>query len=361
MTVTIHSILNSVLWGGVMAVALSVLSRNRHVLCRFGVYPLAALSAAGLLRCCLPVELIVTKAVGAAALNRIHKLIDRAASSPIPECWFFKVWLAGVVLGVALWLPRYIFRLRAAKRLPISTDSQIQSICKGIGINGLRIVVTPKAYTPCVIGLWSETILLPDSEYTNRQLENILRHEYAHTKHHDGLLDFILCLLCILFWWNPGVLICRAVIIRLCDHRCDMEALQSVSPSARRFYCRTLLEFAGRYPGTTRHFAAASLKSRFYLILYGRAGAKRPSVILILILIVVLLVSSYLVILQPAFQPEEQEYMDYGIYEGTLAKNSDGSYTFHTNRGKYKLSAAEAEAIKQEQFPVYDKEGGISS
>lgn len=215
MTVTIHSILNSVLWGGALSVGLSVLSRNRFVLCRFGVYPLAVLSAACLLRCCLPVELTVTKEVGAAALNRVHKLIDRVASSPAPEFWFFKVWLAGAVLGLVLWLSRYIFRLRAAKRLPISTDSQIQSICKGIGVNGLRIVVTPKAYTPCVIGLWSETILLPDSEYTNRQLENILRYEYAHTKHHDGLLDVILCLLCILFWWNPGVLICRMVIVRL--------------------------------------------------------------------------------------------------------------------------------------------------
>ena len=361
MTVTIHSILNSVLWGGALSVGLSVLSRNRFVLCRFGVYPLAVLSAACLLRCCLPVELTVTKEVGAAALNRVHKLIDRVASSPAPEFWFFKVWLAGAVLGLVLWLSRYIFRLRAAKRLPISTDSQIQSICKGIGVNGLRIVVTPKAYTPCVIGLWSETILLPDSEYTNRQLENILRHEYAHTKHHDGLLDFILCLLCILFWWNPGVLICRAVIIRLCDHRCDMEALQSVSPSAKRFYCRTLLEFAGRYPGTTRHFAAASLKSRFYLILYGRADAKRVSAILILLLIIVLLVSSYMVIFQPAFQPEEQGYMNYNIYEGMIVKNSDGSYTFHTNRGNFNLSATEAEAIKQEQFPVYNIEGGTSS
>lgn len=36
MTVTIHSILNCVLWGGLMAVGLSVLSRNRRFLCRFG-------------------------------------------------------------------------------------------------------------------------------------------------------------------------------------------------------------------------------------------------------------------------------------------------------------------------------------
>lgn len=147
MTVTIHSMLNSALWGGMLAIGLSVLSRSRYVLCRFGVRPLAVFSAACLFRCCLPVELTITKAVGAAALNRVYKLIDRAASSPTPEYWFFKVWLAGAVLGLALWLPGYILRLQAAKRLQITTGSQIQRICREIGVSGLRIAVTSKAYT----------------------------------------------------------------------------------------------------------------------------------------------------------------------------------------------------------------------
>ena len=130
MTVTIHSILNSVLWGGALAAGLSMLSRNRRFLCRFGVFPLAALSAACLLRCCLPVELSVTREVGAGALNWLHKLIDRAAGSPTPEPWLFGIWLAGTVLGLAIWLPRYIIRLRAVKRLPAATDSWIQTICR---------------------------------------------------------------------------------------------------------------------------------------------------------------------------------------------------------------------------------------
>lgn len=359
MTVTIHSMLNSALWGGMLAIGLSVLSRSRYVLCRFGVRPLAVFSAACLFRCCLPVELTITKAVGAAALNRVHKLIDHAASSPTPEYWFFKVWLAGAVLGLALWLPGYILRLQAAKRLPITTGSQMQRICREIGVRGLRIVVTSKAYTPCVIGLWSDTILLPDSSYTNKQLEYILRHEYSHIKHHDGRLDFILRSLCIIFWWNPGVMICRMVFIRLCDHRCDMEALQSASPSTRRFYCRTLLNFAIRCSGHTRHFAAASLKSRFYLILYGPLETKKGNIVLVLIVITLLLVASYMIILQPAFQPDEQEYQAYAVSEAVITQNSDGSYTIHTDSGSYKLSASEIAAMNREQFPVQNTEGDV--
>ena len=53
MTVTIHSIFNSILWGGLMALGLSALSRSRLFLCRFGVTPLVVLTAAALARCCL--------------------------------------------------------------------------------------------------------------------------------------------------------------------------------------------------------------------------------------------------------------------------------------------------------------------
>ena len=192
MTVTIHSILNSVLWGGVLAVGLSVLSRNRRFLCRFGVFPLAALSTACLLRCCLPVELTFTKEVGATALNRLHRLIDRAAGSTVPEPWIFGVWITGTVLGLALWLPRYILQIKAVKCLPATADKRIQNFCQERGLHGLHIVITPRVHTPCVIGFWQETILLPEASYTNRQLAMILRHESVHVKHHDGPMRSVL-------------------------------------------------------------------------------------------------------------------------------------------------------------------------
>ena len=215
MTVTIHSILNSVLWGGVMAGVLSGLSRSKRFLSRFGTTPLAVLSTATLGRCCLPVELNVTREVGAVALNRLHKLIDRAAASPDPELWFITIWLAGAALWAGLWLPRYVLRLWVVKHLPVSSDMRVRRLCRKNALPDMRIVLTPKVFTPCVIGLWQETILLPDTKYTARQLDFVLRHEYAHIRYHDGLLDFILCLLCILFWWNPGVLICMMVIVQM--------------------------------------------------------------------------------------------------------------------------------------------------
>ena len=358
MTVTIHSILNCVLWGGLMAVGLSVLSRNRRFLCRFGAAPLAALAAAALARCCLPVELFATKEIGAAPLNRLHRMIDRAVGLSEPESWFLKTWLAVSVLGLAIWLPKYMLQLAAVQKLPTAADSRILRFCKGNGLCGLRVVVEPEGHTPCVIGFWRETILLPDAGYSQKQLDLILYHEYVHIRHHDGLLDFALCLLCVLFWWNPGVVIIRAVTIRLCDHRCDMETLRSASPSGRRFYCRTLLEFAGRYSSPTRQFAAAALKSRFYVILYGKGKANARCILTVTIIALLIVGISYTILLQPAYQPEDADYWEYAIRGGDI-EQVDGNLIFHTERGDFILSESEAAVIKQESFPVQNTERGV--
>ena len=54
---------------------------------------------------------------------------------------------------------------------------------------------------------------------------------------------FLLRMLCTLYWWNPGVHVCRLVIMRLCDHRCDGEPLRSASPSSK-FFCTNIIKKA---------------------------------------------------------------------------------------------------------------------
>ena len=85
MTVTIHSIFNSMLWGLLLSLALSLLSRSKYFLCRLGAKPLDFLAVTCLVRCCTPVELRATQEVGTAALNSLHQIIDGAAGSLLPE------------------------------------------------------------------------------------------------------------------------------------------------------------------------------------------------------------------------------------------------------------------------------------
>jgi len=106
------------------------------------------------------------------------------------EEWFFRLWVAGAAVGFILWLPGYIYKLASARKLANSQDARIQWFRAQNNVPGLRIVISTRVETPCTLGLWREAILLPDTDYTAKQLELILQHEYCHIKHHDGLLDF---------------------------------------------------------------------------------------------------------------------------------------------------------------------------
>lgn len=239
MTVTIHSILNSMLWGLLLSGTLLLLGRSKYFLCHLGTRPLSFLAAACLMRCCTPVELHATQEIGTAALNRLHRFIGGAAGTPLPEPWVFKIWAIGAAVWFVLWVPSYAYRLLSVQNLPISQDERIEAFCRQHRIPNLRVAVTSRVDTPCVTGFWQEIVLLPDTAYTSKQLELILQHEYSHIKHHDGLLDFVLHILCTLFWWNPGIHICRAVITWLCDHRCDMEVLHAARPNAKFLHLNT--------------------------------------------------------------------------------------------------------------------------
>ncbi|NBI18682.1 hypothetical protein D1841_14070 [Neglecta sp. X4] len=350
MTVTIHSILNSVLWGLLLSIALSLLSRSKCSLCHMGTAPLIFLAGACLVRCCSPVEFAATQEVGTATLNHLHRFIGETAGTPLTEPWIYKIWAVGAAVWFVLWVPGYAYRFLSVQNLPISQDERIEAFCRQHHTLNLRVAVTSRVDTPCVMGFWQEIILLPDTAYTSKQLELILQHESSHIKHHDGLLDFLLRVLCTMFWWNPGIHICRAVITRLCDHRCDMEVLHAARPSARRYYCKTLLAFASNHPGSSGQLAASSLKSRFYLILYKESKGKRAWAGLVILIAAILWLFSYLVIFQPAYQPNSQDYTDYALSNGTITYCNDGSYILKTEQGEVHLTTEAAQVMIADGF-----------
>ena len=106
-----------------------------------------------------------------------------------------------------------------------------------------------------------------------------------------------------------------------------------------------------------RSFASASLKSRFYLILYREAGAGTARHLVTAIVALALLMS-YLILLQPAYQPESADYRQYAIHEGVIEQQEDGSYIFRTESGNFIVSASEIAAIQQEETSAIYKEGG---
>ena len=64
--------------------------------------------------------------------------------------------------------------------------------------------------TAVIWGVRNPVIVLPNVEYSGRELYCVFLHELFHLKHRDNLIKMLCCLLAAVHWWNP--LISRLLI-----------------------------------------------------------------------------------------------------------------------------------------------------
>lgn len=109
---------------------------------------------------------------------------------------------------------------------------------------------TPNLYrnshvnTPILIGVFRPTIYLPDIEYTDEQLYNILMHEITHFCHHDIYIKWLTTLVVCINWINPIVYFVRNKIELACEIACDAKIILNLDVEGKRSYGNTLIAMA---------------------------------------------------------------------------------------------------------------------
>ena len=98
-----------------------------------------------------------------------------------------------------------------------------------------------KAATPMLIGLFNPAIVFPDCEYSDEQLNAILRHEMTHLRRKDILVKWLSVLACSIHWFNPIVWLSRREIDRMCELACDEAVLRGLDTGGKQCYGETLI------------------------------------------------------------------------------------------------------------------------
>src|SRR5678815_1929139 len=126
-------------------------------------------------------------------------------TEPLPEAlwgnlesWILPLWAAGVsVFALRLaWAGGHASSLR---RKGVKADSSMESMIAGLaerlGVRQkLRVLMSPVAEVPAVVGWLRPVILLPAAVVvglTPQQLESLLAHELAHIRRHDYLVNIL--------------------------------------------------------------------------------------------------------------------------------------------------------------------------
>lgn len=142
------------------------------------------------------------------------------------------------------------------------------------------LLVSAKLDVPMAAGFLRPAILLPKSfvdSATERQSEQVLRHELAHVARRDDWGNLVQQIISAVFFFHPGIWVASRRLTVEREIACDDHALAAIG--APRDYALFLTEFAGRARGRVWTAAPAAwssksqLKERIVMILDGKRNA----------------------------------------------------------------------------------------
>ncbi len=342
-TITRWSIINAILLGTIMILLFHFSVCKRKYIIGNAMKPYMAMLLLLFARIAIPIDsewFYVKKSTR--MLTRMNDVMSRDVINSL-SCWdiAFFVWIAGAILAVAVWAINlyrdihYSNKIRSvSERIPL----RYSEIAREIGIDSNRVYLSDFVDEVITIGIKDYMVVIPNVEYTDKDLYNIFSHEAAHILHKDILVKMLLHLFGCIMWWNPVVKLLERDYSILMEYRSDESVVKNCSYVEKISYVETMKKMAvirAEYEHKYRRAAAfaissqSTLVSRAQRVLKNRASDKKK-VAGILAAEFILFAMSYLVIVQPYYDATP-EYV-----EGEVTVNRDSAYLEQIDGG-YKL------------------------
>lgn len=201
------------------------------------------------------------------------------------------LWLTGTIALMLLNVLRYI-RLN----IKIRKNSEVISCpeTRAYTDRKINVRVWENVASPFITGIFRPMLILPKTELSGEQLDNILRHEMTHFKRHDILYKWFAELVKCIHWFNPMVWYVSKQIASECEISCDMAVTKNMTNSEEMSYISTILSLlpTGKsigLPLTTQMASSKNfLKRRFVMIKNKKTTSRFMSVISAVIAVVML-------------------------------------------------------------------------
>lgn len=173
------------------------------------------------------------------------------------------IWLAGIMAMIILVI-RSQQRLNTLKKsaLPLQNRDvrRLYSDC----LDELHITADIPIYStaflksPVIVGLFRPGIYIPIhliSDYQFKDMRYMILHELQHYKHKDALINHVMNLAGILYWFNPVVWYALKEMRNDKEVACDTSVLKVLGPDCYEDYGNTLINFAEKISLTPFPFA----------------------------------------------------------------------------------------------------------
>lgn len=230
------------------------------------------------------------------------KIVDNSSNQVISLGDLFNqyaiyLWLLGAIISLAVSLIGYIKFNKSLKKSNVPAADEENIILNQL-LNrryNVKLVRNPFISTPMLIGILRPCIIIPDAEFNQVQLKNILLHEISHLKRFDIGVKWIAMIAAAIHWFNPLMYFIKREINRACELACDETVIKNLTPSEKQDYGDTLISVVAenKYPvkvlQATMCEEKKSLKERLIAIMNHNKKSKSILIVSTLLLGIVII------------------------------------------------------------------------
>lgn len=259
------------------------------------------------------------------------------------------IWLVGA--GVLLLLNAHAWlQLRKIKQssLPISNKdvcALFEDCARELNISKTFVLAeSPLITSPMTFGVYRTFVLLPchfEQGLSKEEIKHIFLHELCHYKQKDTLINYVIVLYQIIYWFNPIVWIAFREMRLDREIACDTAVLNSLDQQSYRSYGQTIIHFIDQSPKNRNTTLANQLngpKSQIrkrieQIASYQPESRKKKLKSIGIFMLVMLFVCSQIPFVSVMaadqsrynFQHEHVNYKDYSSYFG----DNEGSFVLY--------------------------------
>ena len=205
------------------------------------------------------------------------------------------IWVIGGVLFLVYQIVGYfVFRKKAVRWGKEPANARVKSTLHDVMADmGLKkeiaVLINENISSPLMTGFIKPLLILPNEEYSETDLNFILRHELTHYKRHDIWYKLLLIFVNARHWFNPVVYLLFREASADLELSCDDKVINGFSNAERRAYSETILasitaQKSLRMALSTYFYEGErTMKSRFSNIF--NSGKKRNGAFVLLVVI----------------------------------------------------------------------------
>ena len=160
------------------------------------------------------------------------------------------IYISIVVLIITLRLTKYfIFRKKVIKESIVINDKEIINIfnkarCDLNIKKNYSLRINKKLQTPINIGILKPEVIIPNENYTDKELELIFKHELIHYKRQDFFYKLFIIIVCAINFINPLVYFMTKDINYYCESSCDEEVVKISTKEDVKIYSMVIAKTA---------------------------------------------------------------------------------------------------------------------